>query len=522
LEEGVILSINKMQALISVSDKRGVTELAGELSALGYELLSTGGTAKALKDAGLKVRKVSEVTGFPEILQGRVKTLHPLIHGAILAQTDIKEQQKELQHHGIVPIQIVVVNLYPFEQTISREGYIHEEAVENIDIGGPTMIRAAAKNHHYVTVVVNPDRYPELIRELKAEGQISAETRITLAAEAFAHTACYDAAIAAYFSGLPQTSAILFPDQLSIGLKKVQDLRYGENPQQQAAFYTPPVLRNGLAAAVQLKGKELSFNNINDLGTAWALAAEFEKPTVVAVKHANPCGVGSAATVSAAYHLAYEADPVSIFGGVLAANTIIDGDAARKMLEIFLEVIAAPQFTDEALTLLSQKSDLRILQIPQALNDQTFYDIKVAAGAVLVQTIDREPVNIRMGKVVSSRNPSEQEWLGMAFAQKVVKHVRSNAIVIANEGQTVGIGAGQMNRIGAAKIAIEQGGKKVNGSVMGSDAFFPFPDVVEEAAKAGVTAIVQPGGSLKDQESIDVCDRFGLAMVFTGRRYFKH
>jgi phosphoribosylaminoimidazolecarboxamide formyltransferase / IMP cyclohydrolase len=522
LEEGVILSINKMQALISVSDKRGVTELAGELSALGYELLSTGGTAKALKDAGLKVKKVSEVTGFPEILQGRVKTLHPLIHGAILAQTDIKEQQKELQHHGIVPIQIVVVNLYPFEQTISREGYIHEEAVENIDIGGPTMIRAAAKNHHYVTVVVNPDRYPELIRELKAEGQISAETRITLAAEAFAHTACYDAAIAAYFSGLPQTSAILFPDQLSIGLKKVQDLRYGENPQQQAAFYTPPVLRNGLAAAVQLKGKELSFNNINDLGTAWALAAEFEKPTVVAVKHANPCGVGSAATVSAAYHLAYEADPVSIFGGVLAANTIIDGDAARKMLEIFLEVIAAPQFTDEALTLLSQKSDLRILQIPQALNDQTFYDIKVAAGAVLVQTIDREPVNIRMGKVVSSRNPSEQEWLGMDFAQKVVKHVRSNAIVIANEGQTVGIGAGQMNRIGAAKIAIEQGGKKVNGSVMGSDAFFPFPDVVEEAAKAGVTAIVQPGGSLKDQESIDVCDRFGLAMVFTGRRYFKH
>lgn len=516
------MSINKKQALISVSDKRGVTELAGELSALGYELLSTGGTAKALKDAGLKVKKVSEVTGFPEILQGRVKTLHPLIHGAILAQADIKEQQKDLEHHGIVPIQIVVVNLYPFEQTISREGFIHEEAVENIDIGGPTMIRAAAKNHHYVTVVVNPDRYPELIRELKAEGKISAETRITLAAEAFAHTACYDAAIAAYFSGLPQTSAVLFPDQLSIGLNKVQDLRYGENPQQQAAFYTPPVLRNGLAAAVQLKGKELSFNNINDLGTAWALVAEFEKPTVVAVKHANPCGVGSAATVSAAYHLAYEADPVSIFGGVLAANTIIDGDAASNMLEIFLEVIAAPQFTDEALALLSQKSDLRILQIPQALNDHTFYDIKVAAGAVLVQTIDREPVNIRMGKVVSSRIPSEQEWLGMAFAQKVVKHVRSNAIVIANAEQTVGIGAGQMNRIGAAKIAIEQGGKKVNGAVLGSDAFFPFPDVAEEAAKAGVTAIVQPGGSLKDQESIDVCNRFGLAMVFTGRRYFKH
>jgi phosphoribosylaminoimidazolecarboxamide formyltransferase / IMP cyclohydrolase len=514
--------INRKRALISVSDKRGLVELAKELSALGYELLSTGGTAKAIKEAGLMVKKVSEETGFPEILQGRVKTLHPLIHGAILAQTEIKEQQKDLERHGIVPIEIVVVNLYPFEQTISREGFLHQEAVENIDIGGPTMIRAAAKNNHYVTVVVNPDRYPDLIRELKEEGRVSAETRITLAAEAFAHTACYDATIATYFTGFSKTSSVQFPEQLSIGLNKVQDLRYGENPQQQAAFYAPPVLRNGLAAAVQLKGKELSFNNINDLGAAWALAAEFEKPTVVAVKHANPCGVGSADSVGKAYRLAHDADPVSIFGGVLAANTIINGDAAKMMLEIFLEVIAAPQFTDEALAILSQKQDLRVLQIPQTLKDQTFYDIKVAAGAVLVQTIDREPVDIQMGKVVSSRTPSEQEWLGMAFAQKVVKHVRSNAIVIASAEQTVGIGAGQMNRIGAAKIAIEQGGSKVNGSVMGSDAFFPFPDVVEEAAKAGVTAIVQPGGSLKDQESIEVCDHYGLAMVFTGRRYFKH
>jgi phosphoribosylaminoimidazolecarboxamide formyltransferase / IMP cyclohydrolase len=514
--------INRKRALISVSDKRGLVELAKELSALGYELLSTGGTAKAIKEAGLMVKKVSEETGFPEILQGRVKTLHPLIHGAILAQTEIKEQQKDLERHGIVPIEIVVVNLYPFEQTISREGFLHQEAVENIDIGGPTMIRAAAKNNHYVTVVVNPERYPDLIRELKEEGRVSAETRITLAAEAFAHTACYDATIATYFTGFSKTSSVQFPEQLSIGLNKVQDLRYGENPQQQAAFYAPPVLRNGLAAAVQLKGKELSFNNINDLGAAWALAAEFEKPTVVAVKHANPCGVGSADSVGKAYRLAHDADPVSIFGGVLAANTIINGDAAKMMLEIFLEVIAAPQFTDEALAILSQKQDLRVLQIPQTLKDQTFYDIKVAAGAVLVQTIDREPVDIQMGKVVSSRTPSEQEWLGMAFAQKVVKHVRSNAIVIASAEQTVGIGAGQMNRIGAAKIAIEQGGSKVNGSVMGSDAFFPFPDVVEEAAKAGVTAIVQPGGSLKDQESIEVCDHYGLAMVFTGRRYFKH
>lgn len=516
------MSTNIKRALISVSDKRGVTELAEELSALGYELLSTGGTAKALKEAGLKVIKVSEVTGFPEILQGRVKTLHPKIHGAILAQTAIREQQKDLDQHGIEPIEIVVVNLYPFEQTISREDLIHEEALDNIDIGGPTMIRAAAKNHLYVAVVVNPDRYEELIRELKEEGRVSAESRIKLAAEAFAHTACYDAAIAAYFNGLPETSSVLFPDQLSIGLSKVQDLRYGENPQQQAAFYTPPGLTTGLAAAVQLKGKELSFNNINDLGTAWILATEFEKPTVVAVKHANPCGVGSADTVSAAYRLAYDADPVSIFGGVLAANTIIDGDAAKMMLEIFLEVIAAPQFTDEALAVLSQKNDLRVLQIPLAINKQIFCDIKVAAGAVLVQTSDREPVNVRAGRVVSGRIPSEQEWLSLEFAQKVVKHVRSNAIVIATGEQTVGIGAGQMNRIGAARIAIQQGGDKVKGAVLGSDAFFPFPDVAEEAAKAGVTAIVQPGGSLKDAESIEVCNRFGLAMVFTGRRYFKH
>ncbi len=516
------MSTNKKRALISVSDKRGVTELAGELVALGFEILSTGGTAKALKEAGIAVTRVSEVTGFPEILQGRVKTLHPKIHGAILAQTAIREQLQDLDQHGIIPIELVVVNLYPFEQTISREGFMHEEAVENIDIGGPTMIRAASKNHHYVAVVVNPDRYEELVRELKEKGQVSAATRIELAAEAFAHTACYDAAIAAYFNDLPDPSASRFPRQLSIGLNKVQDLRYGENPQQQAAFYTPLGLGSGLAAAIQLKGKELSFNNINDLGAAWDLAAEFERPTVVAVKHANPCGVGSADLISDAYRLAYEADPVSIFGGVLAANTIIDGAAALMMLEIFLEVIAAPQFTDEALVVLSEKKDLRVLQIPQSKDNHASIDIKVAAGAVLVQTVDREPVNVRAGKVVSKRKPSDQEWLSLEFAQKVVKHVKSNAIVIAKGEQTVGIGAGQMNRIGAAKIAIEQGGDKVKGAVLGSDAFFPFPDVVEEAAKAGVIAIVQPGGSLKDKESIELCDHFGVAMIFTGRRYFKH
>ncbi len=516
------MSTNKKRAMISVFDKRGVVELAAELTALGYELLSTGGTAKTLMKAGLNVSKVSEVTGFPEILQGRVKTLHPKIHGAILAQTTSREQQKDLEEHGIEPIQIVVANLYPFEQVISREVFCHEEAMDNIDIGGPTMIRAAAKNHHHVTVVVNPDRYCEVIRELQEAGLVSAQTRMKLAAEAFAYTACYDAAIAAYFNSLPLPSAVFFPKQLCIGLNKVQELRYGENPQQRAAFYQYSGLRAGLASAVQLKGKELSFNNLHDLGVAWDLASEFDRPTVVAVKHANPCGVGSADSASAAYRLAYEADPVSIFGGILAVNTIVDGNAAKIMLDTYLEVIAAPQFTDEALAILSQKKDLRVLQIPREIDMQAFYDLKIAAGAVLVQTVDREPVNIREGTVVSRRTPSDQEWLGLSFAQKVVKHVRSNAIVIAKGEQTIGVGAGQMNRIGAARIAIEQSGSKAKGAVLGSDAFFPFPDVAEEAAQAGITALVQPGGSLNDKESIAVCDRFGLAMVFTGRRYFKH
>ncbi len=516
------MSTNKKRALISVSDKRGLIELARELSGLGYELLTTGGTAKVLKEAGLDARKVSEVTGFPEILQGRVKTLHPKIHGAILAQTAIREQQSDLEQYGIEPIEIVVANLYPFEETISREGFTHEEAVENIDIGGPAMIRAAAKNHHYVAVVVNPDRYGDLVSELKDKGGISAETKTSLAAEAFAHTAGYDAAIAAYFNRLPAAPSALFPRQLSIGLHKVQDLRYGENPQQQAALYSRPGSRCGLASAVQLKGKELSFNNINDLGAAWDLAVEFEKPTVVAVKHANPCGVGSADLVGEAYRLAHDADPVSIFGGVLAVNTIVDGAAAKMMIKTFLEVIAAPQFTDEALSVLSRKEDLRVLQIPPPLEEPASLDFKVAAGAVLIQTLDREPVRVRAGTVVSRRKPSDQEWLSLEFAQRVVKHVRSNAIVIAGGEQTIGIGAGQMSRIGAAKIAIEQGGKRVKGAVLGSDAFFPFPDVVEEAAKVGLTAIVQPGGSLKDKESIAICDRYGLAMVFTGKRYFKH
>ncbi len=513
---------DKRRALISVSDKTGIVELAADLIELGFEIISTGGTARALRDAGLKVTDASSVTGFPEILGGRVKTLHPTIHAAILARIDQDDQRQELLDLGIGPIELVVVNLYPFEQTIAREGIELAEAVENIDIGGPTMLRAAAKNHVNVAVVVNPERYEEVLNELKNSGTISSVTRLSLAAETFSHTAGYDTAIAAYFKALPEAGVEKYPSRLSITFNKVQNLRYGENPQQQAAFYATAGKPAGLAAAEQLQGKELSFNNLNDLNAAWELVSEFKNPTAVAVKHANPCGVGSALTLEEAYRLAFEADPVSIFGGVVALNRPVDAAAAAELSKIFLEVIAAPHFTADALAVLQQKKDIRLLQMDAALTEKERYDIKKIAGGVLLQSIDSEPVDVRKGAVVTKRVPTEAEWEALSFAQTVVKHVRSNAIVIAGSGQTYGIGAGQMSRIGAARIALNQAGIKAKGSALGSDAFFPFSDTVEEAARAGVTAIVQPGGSLKDQETIDVCDRLGLTMVLTGRRYFKH
>ncbi len=515
--------MNKQRrALLSVSDKTGIVELARELTAFGFEIISTGGTARVLRDDGVAVIEAAEVTGSPEILGGRVKTLHPYIHGAILARTDLEEQKRELNELGIIPIELVVVNLYPFEETIAREGIAHDEALENIDIGGPAMLRAAAKNHSRVAVVVNPARYGELIDEIKQSGAVGSETRFRLAAEAFAHTAAYDAAIAAYFKTFPETETELYPDRLSISLNKVQDLRYGENPQQEAAFYAFTGLREGFAAAKQLQGKELSFNNLNDLNAAWELVVEFDQPTAVAVKHTNPCGVGSAPTLFEAYGLAYEADPVSIFGGVLALNRPVGAATAREMEKIFLEVIAAPQFTESALEILKHKKDIRLLEIDTAVSGKGKIDLKKIAGGVLIQAADLEPVDVSKGRVVTEREPAAEEWDALNFAQKVVKHVRSNAIVIAGNGRTYGIGAGQMNRIGAARIALSQAGTRAKGAVLGSDAFFPFPDIVDEAAKAGIKAIVQPGGSLRDDQSIRLCNRLGLAMVFTGRRYFKH
>ena len=511
----------RRRALISVSDKRGIVELAQELAALNFEIISTGGTARAIKEAGVTVIEAAELTGFPEILGGRVKTLHPFIHGAILGCPDKEEQKKDLQKHGITPIELVVVNLYPFEETIARKGVSHAEAVENIDIGGPTMLRAAAKNHAYVAVVVNPERYAQVVDEIKRLGAIGDDTRYELAAEAFAHTAAYDAAIAGYFSNHSKDKE-LFPDQLSMSYKKVQDLRYGENPQQEAAFFAASGVLRGLAAAHQLQGKELSFNNINDLNAAWELVLEFIEPTAVAVKHANPCGVGTADRLSKAYRLAYDADPVSIFGGVVALNRPVDGPTAQEMIKIFIEVVAAPQFTAEALDVFSAKKDIRLLEFKIDRDESDRFDLKKVDGGLLLQTVDRQPVDVRGGEVVTKRAPDEAEWKALIFAQTVVKHVRSNAIVIAAPDQTLGVGAGQMSRIGAARIALGQAGDRAKGAVLGSDAFFPFPDTVEEAAKAGVTAIVQPGGSLKDKESIAVADKHGIAMVLTGRRYFKH
>jgi phosphoribosylaminoimidazolecarboxamide formyltransferase / IMP cyclohydrolase len=510
------------RTLISVSDKTGIVDLARGLERLGWKIISTGGTARALREAGVSVTNVEEVTGYPEILDGRVKTLNPKIHGAILARPDLEQHRRQMAEQGIEPIDLVVVNLYPFAQTVARPGVTLQEAVENIDIGGPTMIRAAAKNHAYTAVAVNPDRYGQLLAEIEQKGGISAETRFQLAAEAFAHTGYYDALIAAYFAGLPGSGSVCFPDILTVPLKKAQALRYGENPQQDAAFYAEAGPRKGLAAARQLQGKELSFNNLNDLSAAWDLVLEFAEPAVVAVKHANPCGVGTADTVFKAYRLAYDADPVSIFGGVLAVNRMVDAAAAREMVKIFLEVVAAPAFSDEALALLQQKKDIRLLELDPRQHAGDRYDFKKVAGGMLLQTADRDPVDVSRGQAVTRRAPTPAELHQLAFAQKVVKHVKSNAIVIVKSGQTLGVGAGQMSRIAAARIALAQAGEKAGGAVLGSDAFFPFPDTVEEAAAAGITAIIQPGGSLKDEESIAACDRLGLAMLFTGRRYFKH
>ncbi len=512
------------RALISVSDKTGIVEFARALADRGVEIISTGGTASLLKQAGVPVTGISDVTGFPEILDGRVKTLHPNIHSGLLAVRDSETHRKQLTELGIEPIDLVVVNLYPFKQTIAKPDVTYAEAIENIDIGGPTMLRAAAKNHAYVTVVVDASDYATVLAELDQGGDTTLQTRRRLAAKVFRHTAAYDALISRYLS---EQAGESLPESYTVTFEKAQDLRYGENPHQRAAFYREPLAEEGtIATAKQLHGKELSYNNINDADAALAIVREFAEPAVVAVKHTNPCGVGIGATIADAYRKAYEADPVSIFGGIIAANRTIDEETALMLKEIFLEIVLAPGFTPEALAILQEKKNLRLLSLGEnALASDTAvsgFRLAQVAGGVLVQEYDRKQLAADELTVVTERKPNPEELAQLAFAWKVVKHVKSNAIVLAKDNMTIGVGAGQMNRVGAARIAIEQAGAKAAGSVLASDAFFPMPDTVEEAAKAGITAIIQPGGSVRDQDSIDACNRYGIAMVFTGVRHFKH
>lgn len=512
------------RALLSVSNKEGIVPFAKELEGMGWELISTGGTARTLREAGCNVKDVSELTGFPEILEGRLKTLHPLVHGGILGRRDEELHRRQMEEHGIGPIDLVAVNLYPFMEVVSKEGVSLEDAIENIDIGGPTMVRAAAKNYQDVVVVVNPAAYSAVLEELHTAGDISRESRFRLAVDAYAHTAFYDSVISNYLqTNYLENEEEGFPQQMTLPFVKVMNLRYGENPHQRASFYSEPLASAGsIAGARQLQGKELSFNNINDLQAAWEMVKEYDEPAAVAVKHTNPCGVGVADTQLEAYIKAYEADPISIFGGIVAFNREVDQQTARELTNIFLEVVVAPSFTQEALEVLPQKKDVRLLEIPLTGSREQEIDFKKVSGGLLLQDDLKESYETGRWKVVTSRSPSDQELSDLLFALKVVKHVKSNAIVIAKRGQTLGIGAGQMNRAGAVQIAATQAGEGARGSVMASDAFFPFKDGVELAAGHGVTAIVQPGGSQRDAEAIETCNQYNIAMVFTAKRYFKH
>jgi len=501
------------QALISVYDKTGVVELAQELSALGYRIISTGGTYKLLKENNLPVTYISDVTEFPEILDGRVKTLHPRIHGGILAK-DTAEHRQQLQSIGGELIDLVIVNLYPFESVSQDPNATFDQVIENIDIGGPTLIRAAAKNHDRVTVICDPNDYASVLSQLKT-GTLSSAERKRLAAKAFAYTAYYDTLIAQY---LEQP---IFPDKLTIALQKVSELRYGENPHQKAAFYRQvPRSESSIADAVQLHGKELSFNNIYDAQAAWQMVSAFDEPCVVAVKHNNPCGLAVADTLYDAYVKTYEADPVSIFGGIVACNRQVDLATAKLMYKIFLEVIIAPDFSPEALQILTKKPNIRLLKLAPALSRD--WDWKKVPGGFLIQEGDIIDLDESLLQVVTNRQPTPQEWQDLRFAWKVVKYVKSNAIVLCKDKQLLGVGAGQMNRVQSVRLSAAQAGEKARGSVLGSDAFFPFADNIEEAAKCGVTAIIQPGGSVRDQEVIEACNRYGIAMVFTGIRHFRH
>lgn len=517
-----------MRALISVSDKTGIVEFAKELVSLGIEIISTGGTYNKLKSEGIPAIEISELTGFPECLDGRVKTLHPIVHAGLLAMRSKPEHMQQLKDLNIETIDMVVVNLYPFKATILKDGVTREEAVENIDIGGPTMLRSAAKNYQDVAVVVDPRDYETVLNELKADKQVSLDTKFYLMQKVFMHTSNYDTMIADYLK--KERNDHELPETLTMTFEKVQDMRYGENPHQKAAFYREIGKKVGsIVDAVQLNGKELSFNNINDTNGALELLKEFTEPTVVACKHGNPCGVGSDENIVTAWDKAFDADKVSIYGGIVTVNREVTLELAQKMKPVFLEVLVAPSFQKEALELLQTKKNLRILELKdiEVPQDKNAYDLKKVNGGLIVQTIDSELLKEEDLKVVTDRTPSEKEMEDLRFAWRVVKFVKSNGIALAKDKQTVGIGPGQVNRVWSTKQSIEHAAELIDenatkGAVLASDAFFPFDDCVEAAHQAGITAIIQPGGSIRDEDSIKKCNEYGIAMVFTGMRHFKH
>jgi len=519
-------SVRIRRALISVSDKSGIVEFASALTELGVQLLSTGGTYQLLTEHGVSVTEISEYTGFPEMMDGRVKTLHPKVHGGILGRRG--QDDAVMAEHNIDPIDMVVVNLYPFEATVARQDCSLEEAVENIDIGGPTMVRAAAKNHQHVAIIVNSGDYSSIVDELgNNDGSLELETRFDLAIKAYEHTAAYDGAIANHFGKLLGSEESQFPRTFNTQFHKVQEMRYGENPHQKAAFYVEAkAAEAGIATARQLQGKELSYNNVADTDAALECVKNFDQPACVIVKHANPCGVAIAEDIGKAYELAFETDPESAFGGIIAFNRELDATTAKTIIDRqFVEVIIAPTISDEAINTVTERKNVRLLACGEWSANKPALDYKRVNGGLLVQDKDLGMVTEDDIQVVSKIQPTEQQLEDLLFAWKVAKFVKSNAIIYANNGQTVGVGAGQMSRINSARIAAikaEHAGLTVAGSVMASDAFFPFRDGIDNAGKAGVAAVIQPGGSIRDEEIIAAADEHGMAMVFTGMRHFRH
>ena len=507
------------RALISVSDKTGLVDFAKELHAFGIEIISTGGTARSLKDAGIPVVEISEFTGQPEMLDGRVKTLHAKVHGGLLYIRGNPDHEAQAAKYGIQPIDLVVVNLYPFEKTVAMPNVPLSEAIENIDIGGPTLIRAAAKNYQDVAVVTSPDDYPAILQELhECKGRLSEATLWRLAQKAFTLTAAYDRAISTRLASVGVEEQSGLPPFLDIRAPRALDLRYGENPHQKAALYSNR--RGGIAGAEQLQGKELSYNNLVDLDAAWQLIQEFHQPATAIIKHTNPCGCSEGASLVETYKRALEADPVSAFGGVLAFNRVLDEEAAREAAKLFVEAIAAPDYEAGALGVLASKKNLRLLKVQPAPADEPV--VKSISGGYLVQTADTHRLQRAECKVATGRAPTEEEWRALEFGWKVCKHVKSNAIVYARAGQSVSVGAGQMSRVDSVKVGAMKSVLPLKGTVLASDAFFPFADGIEEAAKHGITAVIQPGGSVRDEEVIAAANKLGLAMVFTGIRHFRH